>query len=204
MKVSQGAPSAHFAVKFLLNSRTRRHLMNINPIPIEKKIFVRLSRVVWILIAVLAIAGAPLNPGPVQAQSPQIVAQSEAAGEPKADSLAVVPWRDEFNGSLAAAWSWTNENATAWNLTDAAGFLRIYASPLGTGAENLLLRSVAAGDFVIETRLLFEPDADFQFAGLVVYQDADNFLQFGRAFCDVPDGPAWATAFISTRYWMRV
>jgi Tol biopolymer transport system component len=36
--------------------------------------------------------------------------------------------------------------------------------------------------------MLFEPDTNFQFAGLVIWQDRENFLQFGRAFCD-PDIP---------------
>lgn len=40
---------------------------------------------------------------------------------------------------------------------------------------------------MIKTRLFFQPDTNFQFAGLVIYQDADNFLQLGRAFCDVPE-----------------
>jgi regulation of enolase protein 1 (concanavalin A-like superfamily) len=44
---------------------------------------------------------------------------------------------------------------------------------------------VAPGDFTIETRVLFEPATNFQFAGLVVYQDDLNTLALGRAFCDV-------------------
>ena len=44
----------------------------------------------------------------------------------------------------------------------------------------------ALQDFSISTRLLFEPDNNFQFSGLVVYQDKENFVQLGRAFCDVP------------------
>jgi Tol biopolymer transport system component/regulation of enolase protein 1 (concanavalin A-like superfamily) len=98
-----------------------------------------------------------------------------------------VPWRDEFDGSLGEGWHWVNENSDRWNLTEQPGFLRIYNVPFGTGGENLLLRSVAQGDFMIETRLLFEPDANFQFAGLVIWQDENNFLQLGRAFCDVPN-----------------
>ena len=39
-------------------------------------------------------------------------------------------------------------------------------------------------DFAIETHMLFEPTTNYQFAGLVIWQDEFNFLQFGRAFCD--------------------
>ena len=97
------------------------------------------------------------------------------------------PWRDEFDGALDEGWYWVNENPAKWNLTENPGFLRIYTSPYGTGGENLLLRPVAQGDFMIKTRLLFEPDTNFQFAGLVIWQDENNFLQLGRAFCDIPD-----------------
>jgi regulation of enolase protein 1 (concanavalin A-like superfamily) len=96
-------------------------------------------------------------------------------------------WRDEFDSELPdPAWFWVNENPDGWSLiTDPPGFLRISTSPYPTGGENLLLRSGAQGNFTIETRVLFEPLANFQFAGLVVYQDQGNFLQFGRAVCDL-------------------
>lgn len=92
-------------------------------------------------------------------------------------------WRDEFNALPGAPWFWMNENPEKRSIRD--GFLNIYASPAGTGSENLLLKPVAPGDFMIKTRVFFEPDTNFQFAGLVIWQDEGNFLQFGRAFCDV-------------------
>ena len=42
-------------------------------------------------------------------------------------------------------------------------------------------------DFSITTRLLLKPDANYQFAGLVLFQDNENYMQFGRAFCDSPE-----------------
>jgi beta-xylosidase len=45
---------------------------------------------------------------------------------------------------------------------------------------------VAQGDFAITTHVLFEPNTNFQLAGLVIYQDENNYLQFGRAFCNAP------------------
>ncbi len=94
-------------------------------------------------------------------------------------------WRDDFDGALDVAWSWLHENSDGWTLTEQPGYLRIRATPLVTGGENLLLRTGAEGNFSIETRLLFEPQTNFQFAGLVIFQDEANYLQFGRAFCDV-------------------
>ena len=95
--------------------------------------------------------------------------------------------RDEFNEPLADGWYWVNENPSKWNLTENPGFLRIYTADTGTGGENLLLRPVSNGDLMIKTHVIFEPDIDYQIAGLVIYQDESNFLQFGRAFCDIPE-----------------
>jgi len=105
-------------------------------------------------------------------------------------SAAAVPpvWEDQFaSPDLDPAWYWVNENPAAWSLTENEGYLRIRTSAYATGGENLLLRNVGPGKFVIETRVLFEPTSDFQFAGLVVFQDGENLLQLGRASCDTPD-----------------
>ncbi len=97
-------------------------------------------------------------------------------------------WRDEFDTDmLSPGWYWENGDSGEWSLAERPGFLRIYASDTPTSEGNLLLRPVDQGDFMIKTRVLFEPDTNFQFAGLVIWQDENNFLQFGRAFCDFPD-----------------
>lgn len=135
---------------------------------------------------------ADVSPGLV----PGICGNAEAWGDPASDSSTIISWctdkiplwRDEFEGSLAEGWSWINENPEEWNLTGSPGALRIYTAPSGTGGENLLLRPVVQGNFAVETHLFFTPDTDFQFAGLVIYQDEDTFLQLGSAYCDV-EGP---------------
>lgn len=53
----------------------------------------------------------------------------------------------------------------------------------GGDAKNLLVRDAPIGDFEIETRLFFTPTENFQIAGLLVYQNDDNFLMLGRAYC---------------------
>ena len=102
-------------------------------------------------------------------------------------------FRDDFDGALAAGWSWIREDPTHWNLTDAPGALRILLQPggivrpPGLPPNNLLLRQAPDGDFEIATLVHFAPTSDFQFAGLLIYQDDANALQFGRAFCSAPD-----------------
>jgi regulation of enolase protein 1 (concanavalin A-like superfamily) len=90
--------------------------------------------------------------------------------------------RDDFDAGLLEPWEWINEKSEKWNLTERPGYLRIYASH--EKGVNVLLRPVSQGDFTIETRVIFEPNTNFQFAGLTVYQDENNSLAFGRAFCD--------------------
>jgi len=96
-------------------------------------------------------------------------------------------WRDDFDGALQPEWTMVNENPGEWSLEVNPGFLTIWTSPAPTGEQNLLLRQAPAGDFSIQTRLLFTPSSNYEIAGLVMWQDPDNFLQFGRAFCDFPE-----------------
>lgn len=94
-------------------------------------------------------------------------------------------WRDEFDGTLAEGWYWENGDSGEWSLGDEPGFLRLDVSNTSGIDGNLLLRQVQQGDFAIETHVIFEPNTNFQFAGLVIYQDEYNHLSLGRAFCDV-------------------
>jgi hypothetical protein len=100
-----------------------------------------------------------------------------------------VIFRDNFDGSIDKSWKWTHENQDAWNLSANPGWLEIMA---GAGQvsdgniENLLLRPGQAENFELETSLKFQPAVNFQFAGLLIYESRANFIQFGRAFCDVP------------------
>ena len=102
-----------------------------------------------------------------------------------------ITFDDEFTGPmLASRWSWVREDASHWSLTARPGFLRITSQKGGifyatNNARNLLLQLAPAGDFSIETRVLFTPTQDYQMAGLVIYQDDDNFLILSRDYCDV-------------------
>jgi beta-xylosidase len=97
---------------------------------------------------------------------------------------------DNFDSSLSEGWNWTKENKNTWSLTKNPGWLEIMVSRGGIGngnLDNVLLRPVPDGNFEIETSVNFQPTGDFQFAGIVVYESAANFIQFGRAFCDYPN-----------------
>jgi beta-xylosidase len=94
-----------------------------------------------------------------------------------------VTWTDNFNSaSLDSRWSWIRQDATHWSLTAQPGFMRITTQSGGllfqptNAAKNLLLQDIPIGDFEIHTLLAYTPTENFQGAGLLVYQDDDNFL----------------------------
>jgi beta-xylosidase len=96
-------------------------------------------------------------------------------------------WTDDFNGpSLDSRWSWVREDASRWSLTAQPGFLRLTTNQATSAADNILLQTAPAGDYEISTRVFFTPTQDYQFAGLMIYQDDSNYLQLGRAFCNAP------------------
>ena len=96
------------------------------------------------------------------------------------------PRRDDFNVPLLdPMWEWTLESPEAWSLTARPGFLRIISHPGPPAAENLLLTEAPMGDYTVTTRVFFAPTSNFQFAGLVLRMNDDNWLAFGRAFCNL-------------------
>lgn len=99
---------------------------------------------------------------------------------------AAVEFRDDFSSAeLAAGWSFVREDASAHSLTDRPGFLRIDtqrgAGSNGGPIRNLLLRP-QSGDFILETRLEFNPERAQQFAGLAVYADDANNVALGLVY----------------------
>jgi beta-xylosidase len=91
-------------------------------------------------------------------------------------------WADGFDiPTLDSRWFWVNEDPSHWSLTERPGFMRITAQE---GGKNVLLQAAPADDYVIETRLLFEPTQNIQRAGLFIFQDWDNSLALIRAYCD--------------------
>jgi beta-xylosidase len=153
-----------------------------------------------VLIFSLAACGSPAAPT-LESTSPPLPTNTsivEPASTPIPPTATLEPsptpdpllFRDDFEGSLGEGWAWTRENKTSWSLTNNPGWLEIVARPgyVGDGTlDNILLRPVPDGNFEIETKVTFKPVGDYQLAGLLVYESAANFLQFGRAFCDAPN-----------------
>ncbi len=100
---------------------------------------------------------------------------------------------DEFTGNaLGKQWNWIRENNKNWSLANKAGSLSITSgkgdiAETGNNAENILLQS-ANTDWSIETRIVCsrKPSGFSQNAGLLAYQDDDNYVKliyksvFGR------------------------
>ena len=91
---------------------------------------------------------------------------------------------DEFNsGTLGKQWSWVRESPANWSLSKKAGSLVITSNKgdivsTNNNAENLLLQS-ANTDWTIESKIVCsrKPSGFAQNAGILAYQDDDNFIK---------------------------
>ena len=103
-------------------------------------------------------------------------------------SAADVVFRDDFNSAeLQTGWTFVREDASSHSLTANPGFFRINtqrgAFTEGSAVDNLLLRE-RSGDFIIETRLEFDPETAQEFAGLLVYVDDNHAVALGLAYAE--------------------
>jgi beta-xylosidase len=90
---------------------------------------------------------------------------------------------DGFDGAFLLPWTWKEENAAKWSLTENPGYLRIYTAPYADEGRNILLLEVPAGDFTATTHLLYEPSTNFQNAGLTLFVESGIQVTLGRGFC---------------------
>lgn len=101
-----------------------------------------------------------------------------------------VAWTDDFQGtSLDQRWSWSREDKTHWSLTARPGYLRITTQTGGIFGKtekqkNVLLMLAPKGDYRIVTKCTIDPKTNYQYAGLMVYQGRNNYVQINRAFTD--------------------
>jgi len=97
-------------------------------------------------------------------------------------------FRDDFDGpTLSPEWSWINEDASMWSLTERPGYLRIHTQSgtldeANNSARNVFLRAAPALPYVLSTRFELYPTQEFHEAGLLVYQDADNYVKLSRLY----------------------
>jgi beta-xylosidase len=96
-------------------------------------------------------------------------------------------FRDDFNNTLDAGWSWIREDPSNWSLVTLPGSLQINVAGGYVEARtnpNLLLRPAPEGNFQIQTQITFRPTRNYQFAGLIIYENDSNFIQAGRSYCN--------------------
>lgn len=92
---------------------------------------------------------------------------------------------DEFNTpNLDSIWYWINEDPSHWSLVSQPGWLQIFtqAGEIWQGnninISNILLRNLSyspSSNFEIITKLAFTPTTNWQSAGLVIYNNDDDY-----------------------------
>jgi beta-xylosidase len=150
-----------------------------------------IASVMMSLLASCAFFPAPTARTPFPTLTPLVLefvppGTPEAGASSAAPTAASVIFRDDFNLGLAEGWDWRSSDPGNLSLTEQRGSLRLAASSgyaSDTGAASLLLRLAPAGDFQIETRLVFTPVDEPQFAGLILFQSRNAYIQAGRSYC---------------------
>lgn len=98
---------------------------------------------------------------------------------------------DAFDGALGVGWDVVTPPAGGASAGVAGGALRLTADPGADLYPNTnmnaprVLRWVE-GDFLIETRVAFEPTAYFHGAGLLIWQDEHTFVRLERSYYKQP------------------
>lgn len=96
-----------------------------------------------------------------------------------------LPRSSEFDSaSLPSAWQWTREDSSHWKLENSALVLTAQQGSLAGAAnstKNILTFEVPRGDYTMSTKLTFDPVADGQEAGIIMYLDDDNYIYLSRA-----------------------
>lgn len=172
-----------------------------------KTIYISLSCIFAALVVVLALAFIP----------------TQAVGVKSENIIANGGWRDDFDSSsLDSRWSWVREDNTHWSLTEHPGFLQIttqqgdiYYRTDANDGRNILLTPINQTDFQISTKVSFSPSENFHAAGILVYQDDDNYVYLGRVvvngdqrirFYAEEDGEIDISAYseLATTYYCRI
>ncbi|NOV01671.1 Ig-like domain-containing protein [Paenibacillus planticolens] len=90
--------------------------------------------------------------------------------------------------NLESRWTWVRESAGYWALDPKNANVMKLSTQEGTWGSStnypkgvLLTNPGTAGDFTITTKLKFDASNNFEWAGLIVYQDDKNLISFGRS-----------------------
>ncbi|MGV9381635.1 beta-xylosidase family glycoside hydrolase [Nonomuraea sp. NPDC003707] len=138
-----------------------------------------------IALSALLLAASLVAPPPVTAAA--------SLAEPIPDGAVV----DQFDGTtLGEDWTVLSPDSSRWSLS--GGALRVESltgdTYQGTNtARNLFLVDVPAGDFEVVTKLSAPVALDYQSAGLLAWQDWDNYVRAGLAHVGSAGGPVIET-----------
>lgn len=92
-----------------------------------------------------------------------------------------VLFEEKFEGALDKEWSWVREDPKAWKLDKGSLVCRVlpgYLHAKSNNSRNVLLRALPKSDkpLAVEVYLEGEPKVQFEHAGVVWYQDDDNYV----------------------------
>lgn len=102
------------------------------------------------------------------------------------DASSQLIFRDDFDVQLKSGWEWVNEKKENWNVSGKPGFLQINVERGYfnlENASNVLLYNAPQRDFILETVILFDAQANEQFAGLIALESSKNYAQIGIGYC---------------------
>jgi regulation of enolase protein 1 (concanavalin A-like superfamily) len=122
--------------------------------------------------------------------APTVTPKTTAATLPPATNSPQAGFTDDFNGPrLDSRWQWVRERPANWSLKDRPGFLSITTESGDlwgnhNSNKNMLLTDAVGADFTITTRIEFSPTANHQQAGLVIYQNDDNYIRLTNVYSD--------------------
>lgn len=97
-------------------------------------------------------------------------------------------WTDGFDAAtLDSRWTAVNDEPSARSLTTTPGALTLTALPGDTwqgnnSARNVMTLDIPDGDFSIQVSVQAPVTRTFQGAGLIAYQDLDNYVRAGLTF----------------------
>ncbi|MFC4111966.1 alpha-L-arabinofuranosidase C-terminal domain-containing protein, partial [Nonomuraea zeae] len=137
-------------------------------------------------LSALLLAGLLVAPGQAQ--------PAAALADPIPEGAVV----DQFDGTtLGPDWTVLSPDSSRWSLSGSALHLDTLTGDTHQGtnnARNLFLVDVPAGDFEAVAKLGAPVALDYQSAGLLAWQDWDNYVRAGLAHVGFAGGPVIETA----------
>jgi regulation of enolase protein 1 (concanavalin A-like superfamily) len=158
----------------------------ISPQKPEEQVIQTYTEATLVSQATMLPSNTPLPTDTPTREIPTLSPTTETPPPPIPSPTSTSFFQDDFDQALEPGWFWVREDPSRWSLSTRPGFLRLDlgANDCNNPPNNVALQPPAQGNYEMETMVDFTPQQNFQLAGLIVYQDDDNFLKLGRAYCD--------------------